>query len=226
MIDFHTHILPGIDDGSQDVEQSLAMLREEARLGVTTVVLTPHYRAEQRSPARFLEKRQRAYEELLPHLEEGLPRLLLGAEVHYFEGMTAVKELDALCVEGTDLLLLEMPMGRWSERMIATVLELNRTRFQVVMAHIERYLGLQPKSVFDRLLEGGVKFQVSVDFFGRWLDRRKALQMMERGQIAVLGSDCHNLTTRSPDWEKLPPKAASLHRTGEALLERHSRVRT
>ncbi len=223
MIDFHTHILPGIDDGARNVEQSLALLREEARLGVTTVVLTPHYRAERHSPAQFLEKRTKALDTLTPHLEAGMPRLLPGAEVHYFEGMAAVQELDAMCIAGTDLLLLEMPMSRWSERMIGTILELNRTRFQVVLAHIERYLSMQPKQVLERLADSGVKFQVSVAFFSGWVDRRRAFQMMDHGYIHLLGSDCHNLSSRAPDWEKLPPRAAALHQTGEAILQRHSR---
>ncbi len=70
MIDFHTHILPGIDDGSRDTEMSLAMLEAEMSQGVNTVVLTPHFYAHRRSIGHFLEKRQHALEKLQRALGE------------------------------------------------------------------------------------------------------------------------------------------------------------
>ena len=70
MIDFHTHILPGIDDGSRDTEMSLAMLEAEMSQGVNTVVLTPHFYAHRRSIGHFLEKRQHALEKLQQALEK------------------------------------------------------------------------------------------------------------------------------------------------------------
>lgn len=62
MIDFHSHILPGVDDGSKNVEMSLEMLRASAAQGVTDICLTPHFYAERNTPEKFLEKRRRAAE--------------------------------------------------------------------------------------------------------------------------------------------------------------------
>ena len=70
MIDFHAHILPGIDDGSRDTEMSQAMLEAEMSQGVNTVVLTPHFYAHRRSIGHFLEKRQHALEKLQRALGE------------------------------------------------------------------------------------------------------------------------------------------------------------
>jgi protein-tyrosine phosphatase len=100
MIDFHSHVLPGIDDGAKDVETSVAMLEESKRQGVTTIVCTPHYSGRKHSPARFKEKRNAAYERLKPHIPEGID-LRLGAEV-FFPNL----DLDPnfICVdEGTPL---------------------------------------------------------------------------------------------------------------------------
>ena len=72
MIDVHTHILPGIDDGSKSVEMSLEMLRILASQGVTTVVATPHFYATRNNPESFYEDRQRAREQL-GQLPEDLP---------------------------------------------------------------------------------------------------------------------------------------------------------
>ncbi len=224
MIDFHTHILPALDDGSGSVEESLCLLREEARLGVGTVVLTPHYRADRCSPREFLEKRRRSWEALRPHLESGMPTLLLGAEVRYFEGIHMVQELELLCIEGTNLLLLEMPMGPWTGRMADTVLKLRSRGVQVVLAHVERYLRHQPTAMVRRLLAGGVFLQANVEAFAHWQSRYTMLAMAKAGQVHFLGSDCHDLMNRPPNWEKLPPKAGLVHNGARRLLQSHRSV--
>ena len=55
MIDFHSHILPGIDDGSKNTQMSLAMIEEEKKQGVHTIVATPHFYADEDSVERFLK---------------------------------------------------------------------------------------------------------------------------------------------------------------------------
>ncbi len=200
MIDTHTHILPQMDDGSRSVEQSIAMLREEKNNGIDTVVLTPHFYAFQNNPQTFLKRRERSWDMLQAQLTEDLPRILLGAEVQYFEGISCVEELPGLCIEGTNLLMLEMPESRWSERMVHDVLDLHDERnLTVVLAHIERYLKLQPKALWDDLLEGGVLMQASAAFFQNWTTRRMAHRMLQQGRIHLLGSDCHNMDRRPPN---------------------------
>ncbi len=208
MIDFHTHILAGIDDGSRSLEESLHMLRMEAEQGITDVILTPHFYAHENSPVQFLSKRQKAWEKLQPHLTDDLPKLHLGAEVLYFEGICSVKELDDFRVQGTDLLLLEMPMCRWTQRMLEDILEINdRPDTQVLLAHIERYLSLQPKDTLDLLLREGVLIQSNISFFVNWKTRFKALNMLKKKKIHVIGSDCHSTGSRCPNWDQLPKKA-------------------
>lgn len=82
MIDLHTHILPGMDDGSRDVLESLAMLEASAAQGVGLVAATPHFYAEENSPERFLSRRAEAAQRLRAALRPGLPEIRLGAEVH------------------------------------------------------------------------------------------------------------------------------------------------
>ena len=109
MIDFHSHILPGIDDGSQSVEMSLEMLGALKAQGAGVVCATSHFYATERSPERYLYRRQEAFEKLKPQLPEDAPEILLGAEVLYFPGISRMEALPSLCLEGTNLLLLEMP---------------------------------------------------------------------------------------------------------------------
>lgn len=217
MIDFHTHILPCMDDGSGSIQESVTLLRQEARQGIETVVLTPHFYPNRNSPEQFLEKRYHRWQQLKPYLWPELPQLILGAEVQYFEGISASPEMDSLRVEGTDLLLLEMPFSPWPERVVQEVLELEqRQELHVVLAHIERYLAMQPKAHWDRLREQGVWMQSNVSFFAEWKTRRRAMRMLADGQIQLLGSDCHNLQNRCPNWDKLPEKARVLAESSEA----------
>ena len=203
MIDFHSHILPQIDDGSSGVKESLEMLEELSLQGVDTVVATSHFYATQRSPQEFLARRERAFEQLKARLPENAPRILLGAEVLYFPGMSRMDELSTLCIEGTNILLLEMPFRPWSEHMIREVHDLARSgRYTLMMAHIERYYDDQPVSVWDDLLGEGVLMQSNADFFLPFFAGRKALRLLREDRIHLLGTDCHNMTSRPPQMDE------------------------
>ena len=201
MTDLHMHVLPGMDDGSKDVRTSIAMLKRSASYGVDTVAATSHFYAEQNGIAKYLARRQTAYNRLTEAIGEryGFPRLLLGAEVLYFSGMSASDDLDALCLEGTDLLLLEMPFVPWTDRMLREVEAIQRSGLQVVAAHIERYMDIQPRRTMEAFFDLNTFIQCNGEFFlSRWTARR-ALRMFRQGQIQFLGSDAHNMTSRAPN---------------------------
>ncbi len=207
MTDLHTHILPGVDDGAKSVEESLEMLRASARSGVDTVALTPHFYADRDDPCRFLKRRDAALERLKAAMEasgESFPRLILGAEVAYFEGIADCEELSLLRLSGTRLILIEMPWIRWNERMIEEVCSIyERTGLIPVIAHIDRYAELfRDRRIGEVFWWRPVLVQANASFFADWRYKRLALKMMERGQIHLLGTDCHNMTTRPPCMEK------------------------
>lgn len=211
MTDFHTHILPCMDDGSGSIRESVSMLREETRQGIDTVVLTPHFYANENDIQTFLARRQQAWKHLIPFLPPRAPKLYLGAEVQYFDGISTAEDISLLRIQGSHLLLLEMPFCRWTDRMVEDVLELNdRAEIQVVLAHIERYEPMQPRTLWQELCSRGVLMQANVSFFTGWKTRYRAMSMLSRGEIRFLGSDCHNMTSRPPNWDRLPRKAAAL----------------
>ena len=218
MIDFHSHVLPGIDDGSKSVEMSLQMLSALKSQGVDTVAATSHFYATERTPQHYLERRQEAFEKLKPVLDETCPRILLGAEVLYFPGISRMEKLPELCLDGTDLLLLEMPFDSWSEYMIREVNDLARSgRFTLLLAHIERYYFKQPVSVWDGFLEQGILMQSNAEFFLPFPPRRKALRLLKEGKIHLLGTDTHNMTTRAPRMGEARQMIS--RRLGPAVLE-------
>ncbi len=200
MIDFHSHILPEMDDGSRSAGESIRMLKSLARQGVTKVVATPHFYANDESVQEFLYRRQISYNRLSAGLSAALPEVLLGAEVKYYSGIGHLEELDSLCIQGSRLLLLEMNSSRWTEYTVREITDLISERnITPVLAHVERYAGFQYPETIRRLLENGVMMQVNASFFNGIFRGAKALNMLKKNRIHFIGTDCHNMTDRPPD---------------------------
>lgn len=202
MIDFHSHILPEIDDGAKDVEESIAMLKMLKEQGVNTVALTPHYIATDESPEDFLKRREASFSKLKNAIKKenaDVPEMLLGAEVYFYPGLLRMEGIEKLKLEGTNLLLLEMPMSRWSEFNLREIIECsNSMGTTIVLAHIERYLKLQKSDIIDTLLDNDFLLQTNASFFNMKKTRRKALKMFKNNEIHFIGSDCHNTKYRPP----------------------------
>lgn len=204
--DFHTHILPGIDDGSASVEESLKMLREEEKQGIERVVMTPHFYANQDAPERFLKRRNAAEAKLREAAcgVESMPKLYMGAEVYYFHGISHCEALPELAIAGSGYVLIEMPQPPWTERMYRELEDMWTLRgITPVIAHIDRYI--RPFRTFQipkRLEELPVLVQANTGFFRNRSTSAMALRMLKEDRIHLLGSDCHNLSSRSPDLEE------------------------
>lgn len=218
MIDFHSHILPGIDDGSRNLEESLALLRQMREQGITTVVATPHFYADEQSIDSFLQRRMDAFNRLMAQCTDTVPRILLGAEVLYYNGISRLEGLDKLCIDGTRILLLELPFTRWSSTILREVLEIaNNMNLTVVLAHIERYMRYQRRGVFDELYRNGVIMQVNAPYFADRSGRRAALRQLGAGQIHLLGTDCHGVDNRPPRMAEAMDVIRKKY--GEGLIE-------
>ncbi len=203
MIDFHSHILPGIDDGSRDTDESLDLLRMCSEQGVTKIAATPHFYPDYDTPERFLKRRRESMLRLKERLDDGAPEIILGAEVYYFAGISSNESVGDLRLGNTGILLLEMPFAKWSSSMIAEILDLHgRNGISVMIAHIERYLDFQNDDVWESLLKHGVIIQSNAEFFTNWRTKRRALRMFRSGMIHVLGSDCHNTKDRTENMGK------------------------
>lgn len=199
MIDWHNHILPALDDGSKDVAESITMMEMQTSQGVKTVIATPHFYANDQSVETFIKRRRASLQELEKSLGESAPEIILGAEVKYYQGISRMEDLKELQIEGTKLLLLEMPTCRWTEYMVRELIELSGSgKVQVVLAHVERYLNLQNQKVWERIFENGILIQTNASFFTSLSTRRRAIRLLKEGKIHFVGSDCHNTTTRPP----------------------------
>lgn len=200
VVDFHTHVLPQIDDGSASIKESLALLRMEAEQGVRRVVATPHFYAQVDTPKSFLERRAAAVSRLRQAMEAfpKLPRLSVGAEVHYFSGIGDADILLELTIDNGRFILIEMPMIAWTDKMYQDLENIYKHFGLIpIVAHVDRYIGpMQTYGIPERLVELPVVIQANSSFFQRFSTKRMALRMLEQGQIHLLGSDCHNLKDR------------------------------
>ena len=115
-LDYHAHVLPGCDHGSDGVETSRKQLAMAAAAGIRTVCATPHFYPHKESIPSFLQRRAESARLLRESLTADAPQLRLGAEVLICDGMERLDGLSRLCREETDELLLEMPFYRSGAR--------------------------------------------------------------------------------------------------------------
>lgn len=235
MVDIHTHILPGMDDGAATAAVSIEMLKRQAEQGVKTVVLTPHFYREREEMERFLARRDRAMVRLqealgaLPQQErEALPELVLGAEVAWRPNMKHMEDLERLCIGQTKYLLLELPNGKWTDEVVNSIYNILNQGITPVLAHLERYFQIWRRSKVEDVLSIGVPFQISAGSLSRPFTGCKLVRIMAREQNAILGSDCHNSTSRPPNMaagvEQLKKKLDD--KTVERILQRGMKLIT
>ena len=208
MTDLHTHILPGIDDGAQNTDQSVEMLLAQARQGVETVALTPHFYLREESPESFLRRREAAWQALQRKLDtlpedqrQSIPRMVMGAEVAYGPGMWEWPCLEQLCYAQTNMLLLELPLMPWGEETFRQLYNfMSRTGITPVIAHAERYLQIQKRGQMLQLLEMQLPMQISAGALLRLTGSKRAYYLLEDCNGALI-SDCHDTGSRAPNLE-------------------------
>lgn len=193
MRDMHCHILPGVDDGARDLDESLAMLDAAKRAGVTSIVCTPHCRR----PYFDYDAMWDAFELLQAHAG-GFP-LTMGFEVNHAKLMElGMQWAPYLNFDGSDEFLLEFSSRAGKEQFQEyerTIFELQGMGFQVIIAHPERYRAVQEDvEVARRLVKMGCKLQASADFIagGRLgAEKKPAKKLFEENLYSYIASDAH-----------------------------------
>ena len=202
MIDFHSHILPDLDDGAKDLKTSLNMIRESSVQGINTIVSTSHcYPKNEESVEHFLCRREIAYKQLsdeIANSDTTLPRIIKGCEVHMLTDLGELKNICELCIENTNYILVEMPYTPWKEWMLESVYKLTLSGLRPIMAHIDRYT-LQDIENLSSLVEFGVVFQINGELFLDKKMKKTSDKIMYDSYAHILGSDMHSMNTRKPN---------------------------
>ena len=208
MVDFHTHILPNMDDGANCLATSIEMLRQSFLQGVDVVVSTSHFYANEEYPREFLLRRKEAFERLDDAMlmeAEVFPKIVLGAEVLYFPGISEAEEISELTIGDSNCILIEPPMTPWTDSILDEIMRVGKERnCRPIIAHVDRYMTyLGDKTLISRVQERNMLVQVNADYFLNPATSRKALKHLKQGNIHLIGSDCHNLTNRPQNLGKV-----------------------
>ena len=229
-VDFHTHILPGIDDGCASLEESIALLQMQAQQGIRHVVATPHFYAHHDHLDAFLERREAAEQLLRAEMAKypDLPQLHVGTEVHYFAEMSQSEHLHRFAISGTRHILIEMPLCPWTEQMYRQLEQIyTHQGLTPIVAHVDRYIRpLQTHQIPQKLGKLPVLVQANAEFFLNKQTASMAMRLLGNGQIHLLGSDCHNAVDRKPNLQsacaaiekRLGQKAAAIAQWEQAVL--------
>ena len=205
MTELHTHILPGMDDGARDLEEALALLELERRQGTERIALTSHFRPEQMELDEFLDRRNESFRQLrsIPGRNGDLPRLKTGCEIYYTPRL-ADMDLQPLCLEGTDVLLLELPTGMQPRFFRETLEELQNQRYTPLIAHAERYgYILDAPGILAEWMELGAYVQINASSLIRGGDRAElCLKLIKWGLAHVVASDTHSTDRRPPNLDR------------------------
>jgi len=195
MIDIHTHILPGMDDGARNIRESIRLTELLYDQGMAGAVCTPHYYPYLSDIKDFAKRRSKA----IKLMKDSKIQLYFASETCLHEYLFHNRDLGPLTVENTAYLLLELPYARkWDSNIYETVERLmNHYNIIPIIAHIERYPSAKRKNI-KRLKELGCVMQLNASSLLDKKTKRRALSLIRTGLIDVLGSDCHNLTSRPP----------------------------
>ena len=187
LIDFHTHILPWADHGSSSIDTSLFQLSSASENGIDKIVATSHFYPQYENVEHFISRRNECYDRLSAHLTDEHPTVILGAEVLICDNIEKMPGLESLCIEGTKLLLLELPFTDFSDSYVHSVKSLTKNGYTIVLAHADRY---DPSNI-DRLVSAGAKIQLNVDSLcGLFLPSHIKKWVM-KDSVVALGSDIH-----------------------------------
>ncbi len=218
--DVHCHILPGVDHGSQNVEQSIEMLRAERDMGITRVILTSHVTAETFEntpdtlrPAFEILKQAVAETEDISHMQ-----LYLSAEYRMDEFWDKQYTLGNQIAMPGNYILMENSFHQELLGLDELLFDLKVKGYKPILAHPERYIYYaQRKQRLEQLHNTGTKFQVNLlslaGYFGQHC-RETALWLVKHGMVDMLGSDMHGMEhvkviqdyINSKEWRKLVPQ--------------------
>lgn len=229
MIDFHTHILSGIDDGSRNMEETLEILDKQKEAGVNTIIATPHFYPDQKVE-EFIVARKEAYNSIQSYLQEKGMEVKLAAEVLLSVETCNLEGIEVLCIEGTRYILIELPYSHWSDWVYTSVEKLIFAKgLKPILAHVERY-----DEVYDNpnrllpFLEMGCILQANASSLQSQSSRSKlTLKLANHGFIHLLGSDVHRskgLNSVTEGYKILENKVGKsyvldMQHRGESILE-------
>ena len=201
MIDFHDHVLPGIDDGSRTMRETITLLQEAENAGFEKIICTPHFKES------FYEADVAKREKLMDDVKREISKLnikvelYLGNEIFMADDRIAelIKEKKASSIHNTRYVLFEFPLNSKPLNMFDMIYELQKNDKIPVLAHPERYFYLQrePEIIYDLINRGVMMQQNFASIIGHYGKKTKVMaeKMLKTNSVHFLGSDVHRKST-------------------------------
>ena len=214
-VDLHSHILPWMDDGADDLEVSLSLLHKEASDGVRQIVLSSHFNPLNENVTDFRIRRNSSFRQLKKAIDSsdlaGIFDLRPAAEIRYNPSLLEIDELGTLCIDGTKVLLIEFSTQHYPEFVQDVFYRLQTKGFIPLMAHVERFPWLRENPEFlYNLVCGGAYAQVNADSIVKSKESLSFIRrMMDCGLIHCIGTDTHNMSKRPPHMKEAEKVLAS-----------------
>ena len=204
MIDIHTHIVPGVDDGSPNLETSIDMIKHEIAIGVKEIICTPHH---------IYHRYEKSVEEIKANFQllkeavekENLPvKLYLGQEIcytHREDIIAMLKEGKLLTLNNTKRVLLEFSFTREPEDLMDVIYNFGVNGYQVIIAHVERYEWMTYDKVEDLRKEGALIQINSNSYLGltTWHEKRFVKKLLKNNLVDFVASDTHSFRPSTLD---------------------------
>lgn len=197
MIDVHSHILYGIDDGSKSIEESLEILKEEVKFGVTDVILTPHYIRDSKYNANNKLK-EKIFKDLKKRVKDEKINinLYLGNEVYIDEGIPNLLKSEIKTLNKTKYMLIELPLNNEYKIIDDVLNEIKVNGLIPIIAHPERYSSYYGNyDFFNHLIQNGCLLQGNIgSLAGKYGKNAKKMlkNLLKRDMITVIGTDIHH----------------------------------
>lgn len=201
--DIHSHILPGVDDGAQNLEEAVSMIRVAYKEGTRNILLTPHY---EKGKNRYTkEELNIRFEELRKAVESEFPdmNLYLGNEILYADGIVEdLKNGLIQTMNDTKYVLVEFNIRISYNELYQAIRKITNARFRPIIAHVERYRCLFKQiDRIDELVSMEAYLQMNISsVYGGLLDEnaRWCKKLVREEYISFFGTDAHDLDDRAP----------------------------
>lgn len=200
IIDMHCHILPGLDDGSQNIEETMETLRLAAAQGISAMITTSHYH-----PGRYMASAEDIFSALSEVQkqceEEGLDiQLYPGQELFYHNGCRELlKDGKILTMAGSKYVLIEFDVGVSYEYLLNGLKDVRYGGYRPILAHFERYECLKKGNRLEELKQLGVLLQMNYDTLLRkntLFHKLPYMGYVKEGLVDLFGSDTHGMHYR------------------------------
>ena len=198
MIDIHSHLIYGVDDGSKDIETSIDILDNLSKNGVTDIILTPHYITDTNYVSSKMDNIKKLIELKTEVKKQGINiNLYIGNEIYIDPNILELIKENKMCtLNNTEYILVELPMSGNYQDYQEIFENLIRIGFKVILAHPERYVAFQKDlNRIDEMINMGILLQCNIDsilgYYGK--SAKKTIKYILKNKlVSFVGTDIHS----------------------------------